>query len=32
MRELDKVVELYRKSPEVNKMLLNSFMEAGMRK
>jgi len=32
IRELDKVVELYRKTPQVNKMILGSFMEAGLRK
>jgi hypothetical protein len=31
LRELDKVVELYKKSPGVNKMLATSYLEAGMR-
>jgi hypothetical protein len=32
LRDLDKVVELYRKSPDVNQRLLDAFLEAGMRK
>ena len=31
MREFDKVVELYRKSPSVNQRLADTFLETGLR-